>query len=540
MIDRRIGRIVAASAVSIIVLLALQFLSAAHRAELSGYPDEPSHFVTGLMLREYALGGWKDAAPVPFAERYYLHYPKVAFGHWPPVYYVAQFLWSLPFSFSISSLLFLQAALLALTATGLFALADSRDGLAPAIAAAGVFLLLPATQELNSQVMSEPLLTLLSFAATWFLARYFTQREWVDLAAFAVLAELAALTKGSGIALFGLPIGLALCLRDWAFFRSRAFWLLHLFLFGILLPWQVLTWDMARNGMEAAVTWEWLIQKGGSFLVLLPLMLGWPLVAGLLAGILMLLWRSRQHDVLPLACAVMVAGVIVFHWISPTGVEFRRLHMALPPALVLAASGLGLAARIIKPRLLGAALPFVIAGASLAAVFNYVDKVETGYRPTARWLLAETANREQAILTSSLNFGDGILIAELAQLAPNPSLFLVRGDKLLADSDWNGAEYRLLIQDISALRHTLDAIPIRFIVLDAFSGETGLPHHDLILRLIAENPDDWILRHRQPAISPKTRRPGEILVYERAGLPPSTTVSLRIDLRRMLGRFVTR
>jgi hypothetical protein len=538
--DRGLWRFVLAVVAALAALLVLQSSAGTHNAELSGYPDEASHYVTGLMAREYALGGWKDGAPLPFAERYYLHYPKVAFGHWPPVYYLVQFFWSLPFSFSMSSILLLQAVLLAIIAAGLFTLIDARYGWAPAVAATGVFLLLPATQELNILVMSEPLLTLLSSAATWFLARYFTRREIRDLIAFAILAELAALTKGSGIALFGLPTGLAICLRDWRFFRTGQFWLLHLFLFGILIPWQLLTWDMARNGMEAAVTWEWLLKKGESFALLLPLMLGWPLVVGLVVGMLLLLWRDKDHDALPLACAVMVAGAWLFHWISPTGVEYRRLYMAVPAMLLLAAAGLAHIGRVLKPKALSWALPFLVAGVSLAAVFEHVEKPQTGHRATARWILQQTDGREQAILTTSQNFGEGILIAEIAQAEPKPAVFLVRASKLLSDSDWNGADYRLVVSDPAEIRATLDSIPTRFLVTDRYEGESGPPHHDLLHRLLTENPGEWILRHRQPSRSPQTRRPGEILVYERLNLPHTQTVSLRIDLRRMLGRFVTR
>ena len=52
--------------------------------------------MTGLMVRDYIAAGFPDS-PFRFAENYYLHYPKVAIGHWPPVFYSIQAAWMLIF-----------------------------------------------------------------------------------------------------------------------------------------------------------------------------------------------------------------------------------------------------------------------------------------------------------------------------------------------------------------------------------------------------------------------------------------------------------
>jgi hypothetical protein len=529
--------VAAAAVIAFLILLGLQVLSGSHAAELSGYPDEAGHYVTGAMLREYLLGGWKQSAPLPFAERYYLHYPKVAFGHWPPVYYVAQFLWTLPFPGSITSLLLLQTVFLALTAVALFAVLQNRFGLMAAVAATGVFLLLPITQELNTQVMSEPLLAFLSFWATWFLARYFLRREIRFLIAFALLAELAALTKGSGIALFGMPIGLALCLRDWAAFRSRAFWLMHIALFGVLIPWQLYTWNMVRNGMEGPVTSDLVFRQGVQFLGILPLTFGWPLVAGVATGIFLSLWRHDEPDPLPPACAVMTVGTFLFHCISPNGAELRRLFMAVPAMLFLASAGVAQFGRLLRPPLLAYGLPVLVGLLSLAPIFEIVRKVPVGYRPVAAWLLRETEGREQAILIASQT-DEGLLIGEIAQAMPSPTLYLVRASKLIAESDWNGSDYKLILSSPQQVQEVLNSIPARFIVLDEFQGAQGPPHRNLVKRIVDENPQQWSLRHRQPAQSPLYGIPGEIRIYERSGLADWRVSALRINLGRMIGRFV--
>lgn len=73
-------------------VVAMQALGGAYGSDFANHPDEPAHFVTGLMVHDYlvdALG----SPPKAFASAYYAHYPKVAFGHWPPAYYAIQAAW---------------------------------------------------------------------------------------------------------------------------------------------------------------------------------------------------------------------------------------------------------------------------------------------------------------------------------------------------------------------------------------------------------------------------------------------------------------
>src|SRR6478609_2194767 len=78
------------------IVCALQWQHRAYVADLSANPDEAAHFVTGLMARAYLLDfPWR--APMPFAQGFYDSYPKVAIGHWPPLFYLAQAVWMAPF-----------------------------------------------------------------------------------------------------------------------------------------------------------------------------------------------------------------------------------------------------------------------------------------------------------------------------------------------------------------------------------------------------------------------------------------------------------
>src|ERR1035441_7216098 len=91
-----------------LVVVGLQWWAGAFTAEFSGYPDEASHYMSGLLVHDYVAGHF-PAPPMKFAQDFYLHYPYLAIGHWPPVFYLIEGLWMLLFSPSRVSIMLLSA-----------------------------------------------------------------------------------------------------------------------------------------------------------------------------------------------------------------------------------------------------------------------------------------------------------------------------------------------------------------------------------------------------------------------------------------------
>jgi hypothetical protein len=79
----RKGEGIAAFAVLLGLVVILQVLGGANASGFGGYPDEPAHLVTSLMVRDF-IAGLDFRYPWQFAQQYYLHYPEVAIGVWPP------------------------------------------------------------------------------------------------------------------------------------------------------------------------------------------------------------------------------------------------------------------------------------------------------------------------------------------------------------------------------------------------------------------------------------------------------------------------
>ena len=71
--------------------------------------------VSSLLIVDYLQHGF-PGNPLEFAGRYYVHYPKVAIGHWPPLFHSLEAGWMLLVGRNKSSLISLLAILAAITA----------------------------------------------------------------------------------------------------------------------------------------------------------------------------------------------------------------------------------------------------------------------------------------------------------------------------------------------------------------------------------------------------------------------------------------
>jgi hypothetical protein len=533
-----IGLVALVFLLSLLAIVILQERAGSHSAELSGYPDEPAHYITGLAFRGYLLGGWKSESPVNFVENFYLHYPKVAIGHWPPGYYFVQFFWTVLFPTTISSLLYLQAVLLAATSAVLFSMARSRFGPLAAGVLCAVFLILYPTQELASEMMSEPLLAFVTLLASWAIASYFETGRWTFIIGFVLLAEMAIHTKGSGLALVGAPLMLAIFLRRRDEFRKWIFWGAQLAIFAILAPWQIFTWKMVRNGMTGGVTVREVATQTYEFGLILVKIFGWPLLAIVVCGVCLALVSRKSRDPLLVSCAVTAMLTLVLHCISPNGAESRRLFMAVPNALILAALPVWLWVKTPNLRAWRPAILLALVTVSVLPSLAIYRKAAVGYRPVADWLLANATPGGDAILIASDIDGEGMLISEIGQRQPKPSLYIVRSTKLFENCDWNYRDCRSTVTGPLQAQQVVDSIPIDYVVVDRFPGIASNSSTELLRSTIAAQPGFWALRKTQEATAPGTLQRGEILIYQRLGLTQTDHVHLQVDLRRMIGRVI--
>jgi hypothetical protein len=481
-------------AVAVVLFLIGVWLAASggvFRSELTRESDEPAHYITALLVRDYLAQGM-PAKPLAFAKNYYLHYPKVAFGHWPPVFYVLQAAWMLVFGVSRTSVLCLMLATTALLGATLYAVLTRALGVWwPGLAAAVLWVCAPLVQSFSGVLMSDMLVALLSFWAVLTWARYMDSPSWRLAAAFALFSAATILTKGNGFALALVPpVAIVLC-RSWRLMKQPSLYGSAILILVASAPWSVITrglvvptWQYQLTpGFVAAASWFlW------SNLVRAP---GLLVSAFALIGVgtkIILPYRTRRVESLWGAAFAQIIAVWVFHAMVPAGLEQRYLLASLGPWLMFAAAGVQwvserLSGRLLPARAWGVALWAAAAVVFFATVFTIPQKRRLGLQEVAEALTGNPEFRNSVVLCSSEGNGEGIFVSEVAMREARPGHILLRASRMLAESDWNGRNYKLKMTTPAEVQRFLEAAAVDVVVLDLMRDH-GFEHHKLLLETI--------------------------------------------------------
>jgi hypothetical protein len=502
----------------------LQIASGAYHAEFNGYPDEPAHYVTSLMVRDYVTAP-KPLAPMQFAVNFYDHYPKVAFGHWPPFFYVVQALWMILFSPSRVSVLWELAFTTALLAYAVYAETrrwlGGKFGWAAGVLAGVLTVCLPLVQTYTDEEMSETLLTLLCFWSATSFVRYVDSERWQDNLRFAIFFSLAVLTKGNGWLLALLaPLALLFSGKLRLFLR-RSFWLPMLLVAALCIPWQVLTMQVAERGWVggSGPNVPYMLSALGPFLRIFVAIIG-PIPSLLvLVGICAALLPVRFRKPVPAGPAVMLALILavwIFHSLVPAGIEDRKAVIAVPALILFLFAG---GAWVADHLPLGGNLA-MWRGALVAIAAGLIFCVQTfaiphqrhyGYTEAAHFITSDPRLHGATVLVSSESGGEGLLISEIAMDEPRPSRVILRATKTLAHVDWNGWNYQSLFSTPSEVTKYLEQRGVQLVVLDTFAPQEHFVHNDL-LRGAAQNSGRMHLLATFPAGSPAAS--GQVEVFE--------------------------
>jgi Dolichyl-phosphate-mannose-protein mannosyltransferase len=199
----------------------LLLLSGSFARELGGAPDEAAHYVTGLMIHDYVASGAAQA-PMPFAENFYAHYPKVAFAVWPPLFHVMEAAWMLAISPSKPSVLLMLSGIATLLAYFLFCAVRDRFGYVAGLCAGLFFISVPLVQQCTNTVLIDSTVALFSLLAILRFARYLEGGRGRDAALFGIWSSAAMLSKYNGLALAFVPIVAVALSRRWSVLRRPA------------------------------------------------------------------------------------------------------------------------------------------------------------------------------------------------------------------------------------------------------------------------------------------------------------------------------
>jgi hypothetical protein len=518
--------------------LTLQYFAGAYHSAFSGYPDEPAHYVTGLLVHDWIANGF-PWPPMAYAENYYLHYPKVALGQWPPGFYVIQALWTLLFSTSRVSVLVLMAVLMSLLALAVFRVLTAEVGWLVALGAGLLLVALPLNQAWTKNVMADVPLALFSFCAALAFGRYLDTARPRDAAAFGCLAAFAILTKGNALALALLPPIAVLFARRMLLVVRPSFWLPLVIVLVLCGPWYLLTAHAVVDTFAHTSGWQYSKTAAPFYAEHCVRALGLALSPIVALGLIDRVFRPCRHRVSGRWAAIAALGfsVWIFHTAVAAGYEERYLVPVMPVAVVLLVTG---AVRLVRalgylkiaPSLGGSLLAVAIAGVFILGTFHVPRKTEIGFVQVAADLLTRSEFKHSVVLVSSEADGEGMLISEIAMRERRPGRFVLRATKALARIDWNATAQQPYYINPADLIAYLDQIPVGVLVLDLSLPRVVYEHHALLRTSVSRYPERFELVATYP--SKPSSLQGGIQVYRVLGNENPAPADVDVDRERLL------
>jgi glycosyltransferase involved in cell wall biosynthesis len=489
----------------------IQIGGGALTAEFNGYPDESAHFMTGLMIRDYLLA-WPWSHPVRFAEQYYLHYPKIALGHWPPLFYLLEAAWWLFLSPSRLSALLLVGGIGLAAAIVLYRMARAVVSAPAALCVSLALIAAPAFQLSVARVMSDGLSLLFGALFLNALVRFLRDDSPWIVAELGLWSMLALLVKGTGAC---LPLGFllaSLMSGRWGWLASRK----ALITAVIFLAPPALWYACQQVWMGGIAAWAGVMTPLPWGIASLVALAG----PGLLALAALGAWiGARRRDPLVTASSALLLAVIFASFFIRAMNEQRHFLLVLPATLLL---GLMAVRRLRSWNALAAGVA-VMGGLLLFPWTRYVQHPEgfsalaPGLRQPGRMLVSAASGHDE---------GSFIAVASLRERRPGS--VIARASKVLAQSDWNGGRYKLLANDRAGVASILDRYGLDTVIAAGLSpGPAGPPHHQLLLETLAGHPS-W-----KPCGTS-----GDITMYCRTQPPQVPREPLQIDLHRRLGRVL--
>ncbi len=515
--------------------IAVQLVAGSYRSELAHQADEPAHVMTAMLAHDYLASGI-GRPPMAYAEQYYLHYPKISIGMWPPVFYGIAGLWLQIAPVGSKSLLVLIAVTSAILATALAAAVYRAWGILPALAAGFLLLSINEFQQATAAVMLDAPVAMLSFFAILALAAYFREERMSYAVLFGAVAAAAMLTKANANALVFAPLLMIPLTGRYALLRKPDLYVAGAIVAVIGIPWQLFSLRMLQSSVpisrvDAAYCWRMLLGYGqilfrqfGPFL-LLSAVGAWTL--------------CRHRRTAERACAEglaigsLAAATILFHLFMPVpGPEERYMCVAFAPIIYLSFIGLRAASswRGIRkfrwaPAAIGAG--FILA-AGVTGVFASPRLTPLGFAQAARQVTRMPG--VPRILVCSDTRGEGAFITEVAFLDRRPEHVVLRATKVISDNPWTSKVYKPRFPDAGALASFLLSAPVNAIVIDQ-SEANWMQDRALLMEAIRRSADRWTLVYDgRPA---HTRRIQIYVLRDGNNLTPRR---LEIDLKFTLGR----
>ncbi len=522
--------LVAATLAAIIAILVIA--SGAPWADLTASPDEAPHFVTSVMISRYAADGF--GSPRQYAASYYMHYPKVAFGIWPPSFHFLLGAWMYVFGVSATSALVLTSLITLALGLVVFLATRRTLGTPLALTAAVWLTLTPAVQQATASIMLDLLCAFWSVSAAVAFGKYLETSRRRDALLFAVSASAALLTKNNALALALVPPLAIVIGRRWSVLRHWSFWAIPLVVVAICGPWYVWTWRQFSYVVGMGPAFGVSTKAALNNLAILasdpgPLFL--PLA---ILGVWSRVVKRQEGSEFWDSLLALVIAYWSFHSIIYPVVAERYLLPVTAGVVLFAVAGLHQLATTLRwPSVPAWGRALTLAAATLALfaaiTFHVPAKASRGFSVVADTVLQQWSHLDTTALVSSDTIGEGAFVSQIVMREPSPRHIVLRASKLLAQGTWTGLDYSEKYPDDASFSEALDRARVEFIIIDDANDEA---HHRHLQSVVA-NSHAW---RPLPVMSAIPHDVGQsVYVYQRKHALPEGQPHFEIDLSNALG-----
>jgi hypothetical protein len=355
-------------------------------------------------------------------------------------------------------------------------------------------------------------IALVCLGATYAYARYLQDGLVRHSVAFALLASAAMLIKGNGACLALLPPLAVLFARRFDLLRRPSFWVPVPIVAVLVGPWYMLTYGMVAAGFRYGWGWNYVAHATVGNSAFLFDSVGPAVLAAASIGVgatIARAWKHRAAPVQSAACAFLFADWI-FQSVAPADIQARYLAPLLPPLLLLAADGVAVTAGCLS-RQFRWRMPAAEAGLALlltltvvAAATNVAVKQSRGFMAVAPqvWQMLPANNR--AVLIATNGHGEAAALAALAMFDPHrPSLFAIRGSRLLGGGGYNTQDYVPRFETAEQVMAAIDDYAIPLVLFRPNSSDsTPWLHVDQVAEAARLDPVRWQELFRVTSVDP--------------------------------------
>jgi hypothetical protein len=464
----------------------------AYTAGFSG-ADEPAHFLNTYFISIY-LKSHLGTNPLAFASDFYIHYPKISIGHWPPAYYALLSPLFLFFNATVQNALIINLVISALPAVLVAVALTYLVGARTALLGTFVYAFAPIVLEGYAYFMLDQALATccVAGALAWYL--YASQPGWARSFLFAGLCAFGILLKGNGWLIVLVPIYHIILTSNYRLLKNLNLYAGAIAALVLVVPWYWLTASISADGFNYQPGLAYALRALKSNLGFMSMNVG---PASFVMATFAIFVEFKNRALAPArwsaisVCISLILATLTLQSAVPVDIVDRYLAPALPPFLILVFVGFSHCFNLFSnfgQSISGKVFLFIFTVSLIFPGFMHLANRHSkpDYRMADISNLYEKSSFNSAWIIDGTSNAEGSFIAAMAIKDPSLQNYALRASKLFSDSNFMGSSYKLKFHDDSELVGELKRMGVKYVVV-AQGEEKPFPHSIQLMNALSSS-----------------------------------------------------